>query len=110
MEFHSIGAREWKSCRGVILAIATGIAVLTILVARCMPPPPPHTYSEKSFHDADRDQRQYFEHEKVQWLNSPDAAAIIPPPAMPSHLQAGAATAFGIVMDGWHYNRPPPIG
>jgi hypothetical protein len=86
------------------------IAALSVLLARSAPPSLPHLYFDGTVNSlADHDHRQCFDHQDFQWGTSPSIAQTAPPPVASPHLTAAAAPFVEIVMDGWHYNRPPPI-
>lgn len=86
------------------------VAALSVLLARSAPPSLPHIYFGSAVNSrADHDHRQCFDHEGFQWGTSLTATLIAPPPVASHHLFPAVAAFVEVVMDGWHYNRPPPI-
>ncbi len=53
--------------------------------------------------------RQCFERDDFQWSKF-SCVILIPPPAESVHILLPAASYFETMTDGWHYNRPPPVG
>ncbi len=101
-----------KSNRGLAFyrAAIMCVAALSILLARSAPPSLPHLYFDGTANSlADHDHRQCFDHQDSQWGTSPGTAQIAPPPVASPRLTTAAAPFVEIVMDGWHFNRPPPI-
>ena len=86
------------------------VAALRVLLARGIPPSLPHFYPGSIVHSlAEHGHRQCFDNEAFQWGNSPSATLTTPPPVASPHLIVTAAPVVGIVRDGWHFNRPPPV-
>lgn len=101
-----------KSIGGVVSyrAAIMCVAALSVLLARGAPPSLPHFYPGSIVHSlAEHGHRQCFDNEAFQWGTSPGATLTTPPPVVSPHLIATASPAVGIVGDGWHFNRPPPI-
>lgn len=53
---------------------------------------------------------QCFDHEDSAWGAPPSAALTAPFPVASPHLARSSELLGESVTDGWHYNRPPPIG
>jgi len=101
-----------KSSRGLVSyrVLIMCVAALSLLLARSAPPSLPHISLSLAVNSqADHDHRQCFDHQDFQWGTSPSIAQTAPPPVASPQLTAAAAPFVEIVMDGWHYNRPPPI-
>ena len=101
-----------KSSRGLVSyrVLIMCVAALSLLLARSAPPSLPHISLSLAVNSqADHDHRQCFDHEGFQWETSLTATLIAPPPVASHHLISTVAPSAEIVMDGWHYNRPPPI-
>jgi hypothetical protein len=87
------------------------LAALSILWTRSTPPSLPHSFLRPAFHSlAHHDHRQCFDHEDSQWATAPGTPLGSPPLVTSSHTLCAADTLFEFVTEGWHYNRPPPIG
>jgi len=100
------GNRGLISSRTAIL----GIAALSLLVARTLPPHLPHLCSGVAVTShADQNHRPCFDHQDLQWGTSPVAVLLTPPPIASPHLTATTSSIVEIAKDGWHFNRPPPI-
>jgi hypothetical protein len=101
-----------KSSRGLVSyrAAIMCVAALSVLLARSAPPSLPHLYFGGTVNSlADHDPRQCFDHQDFQWGTYPDTAQTTPPPVAAPNLTTADAPFVEIVMDGWHFNRPPPI-
>jgi hypothetical protein len=95
------------SCRAGIMCLAA----LSLLWARNIPPTIGFTSSCAAFQSlADHDHRPCFDHEDPQWPAAMSAALATPWLTVSSRSSHPVETPVGFVTDGWHYNRPPPIG
>jgi hypothetical protein len=54
--------------------------------------------------------RQCFERDDFQWSKFSCVTLVVPPPAESVHVLLSAASYIETMTDGWHYNRPPPVG
>ncbi len=100
-------SRGLASCRVLIMCVA----VLSLLSVRFAPPSLPHISTGLAAHSqADHGHRPCFDHEDSQWATAPNPVLNTPPPAESPHANPTAEPFIEIATDGWHYNRPPPIG
>lgn len=87
------------------------VAALSVLCARFAPPNLPHDPLKLTFHSlADHDVRQCFDHEDPVWTAAPSPPQDAPPLIVSTRLTRAADVLVEFVADGWHYNRPPPLG
>lgn len=89
------------------------VTALSVLLARNAPPdfaniPPRLTVNADSH--ASHDHRPYFDHEDSSWGTAPRATLTSPLPVASPQLTVAVAPFVEIEIDGWHFNRPPPIG
>ena len=102
-----------KSSRGLVSyrVLIICIAALSLLSVRIAPPSLPHISSGLAVNSAeDHDHRLCFVHEDSQWATTATFALNTPPPVVSLHPIPSDEPSVAIVTDGWHYNRPPPIG
>jgi hypothetical protein len=85
------------------------VAALGIFWGRVAPPAFSQASVNVSTH-ADHDRQHCFSHEDSQWVVTPSATPNARPPFVSSRLVRPSQSLVELVTDGWHYNRPPPIG
>lgn len=54
--------------------------------------------------------RQFFDHEGDAWVAAPGAMPAGPLPVASPRLYGRIESIIENVRNGWHYNRPPPVG
>jgi hypothetical protein len=87
------------------------VAALSVVLARSAPPRISPIYSASTVTSlAEHEHRLCFDHESFECGTSTNTALATPPPSASPHLSSTAPVAFEVFADGWHYNRPPPIG
>ena len=102
-----------KSSRGLVSyrVLIMCIAALSLLSVRIAPPSLPHISTGLAVNSpADHDHRLCFDHEDSQWATCPSILLTTPTPVVSPHPVSSVEPSLAIVTDGWHYNRPPPIG
>jgi hypothetical protein len=102
-----------ESSRGLVSyhVLIMCIAALSLLSVRIAPPSLPSISTGLAVNSqADHGHRPCFDHEDSQWATCPSTLPITPPPVFSPHPAPSRERSFEIVKDGWHYNRPPPIG
>jgi hypothetical protein len=103
----------WKSSRGLVSyrVLIMCIAALSLLSVRIAPPGLPHISTGLAVNSlADHDHRLCFDHEDSQWATCLSILLTTPPPVVSPYPTHCVEPSFEIVKEGWHYNRPPPIG
>jgi len=86
------------------------VAALCALLARYAPPSFASTSARFAVNScANRVHRQCFDHEDSAWVSPPSATLAAPFPVVAPDLTCRTDPSVENVMDGWHYNRPPPI-
>jgi hypothetical protein len=99
--------REFVSYRTAIVFAAT----LGLLLARCVPPSHQElTSAVVASSIAAQNHNQCFDHDDFQWLTPPAATLTAPVTVASSHAVIANGPRVDVVADGWHYNRPPPVG
>lgn len=87
------------------------VAVLSMLFARGAPPRLPRALANPAVTTGDNhSHRACFDQEEFQWGMFASFALSAPLPAEMPHLMLSAQPSLEVESDGWHYNRPPPIG
>lgn len=91
--------------------IIVSVVVLCGLMARYAPPRFAGTTGHSSVRShPSLSHRQCFDHENSDWMAPPSAMSAIPCWDESHHAIRRAESFVENVKDGWHYNRPPPIG
>ena len=101
-----------KSSRGLVsFRVLMCVAALSLLLVRIVPPSLPNISTGLAVNSqADHGHRPCFDHEDSQWATTATFALNTPPPVVSLHPIPSDEPSVAIVTDGWHYNRPPPIG
>jgi hypothetical protein len=87
------------------------IAALSLLWARNAAAGVSHSSLSSAFHAlSDHDHRLCFDHEDPQWPTAPSTALAEPSPIVSSQPSPNVELPVEFVRDGWHFNRPPPVG
>jgi hypothetical protein len=103
--------RILKSVRTLISLCAAVICVVALLCPRGTVPTFRHSPASLTFHStAHHDQRRCFDNEDSQWDAALGTPIIAPPPGVSSEAIYNVDPLVEFVTDGWHYNRPPPVG
>jgi hypothetical protein len=103
--------RILKSIRTLISLGAGVICVVALLWPRGTVPTFRHSPATLAFHStAHHDQRRCFDNEDAQWDAALGSPIIATPPVASFEVSYKVDPLVEFVTDGWHYNRPPPIG
>jgi hypothetical protein len=103
----------WKRNFGKLShrAVIVCTALLGFLLVRAAPLSLQRlTHGSVSHSLSTHDHKQFFDHDDFQWLSPPRGTLTAPTQVASSHLPVAAPPHVDIVTDGWHYNRPPPLG
>ena len=99
-----------KSGSSVRATVAT-LALFGLLWARSSPPDFPWALSSHPTANAavHHEQRPRFHRDAPQWNPPNEARWLAPYPTESAHGLAGLRLVSSLQLEGFHYNRPPPI-
>jgi hypothetical protein len=104
--------RTLKSVRWMISFGAALLCMAALLWPRGAAPALRFSFSNTlDFHStAHHDQGRCFDSEDSQWVAALGTPLVVPPQVTSSEAIYNLDVFVEFVTDGWHYNRPPPIG